>query len=143
MQNVKFWVFGSAIYIKSGSMHFKFLSYSIIAHFSCFVFVLIVYWQSKKVLQMCQSHKIMRPKFWSHGYDAYVSGKYIALSVYTIATISAITLPALYVVRLNVDAHYLILSTTIIVANTVVLCLVFIPKVRLELPYKVKTQYEQ
>lgn len=59
-----------------------------------------------------------------------ISGKYIAVSVYTIALISVIVLPSLYVVRYNMDLSYLIISIAVVVANTVVLCLVFIPKVR-------------
>ncbi|XP_071477852.1 gamma-aminobutyric acid type B receptor subunit 2-like [Diadema antillarum] len=54
---------------------------------------------------------------------------YIALSVYTVAVTMAVAVPTLTMFVYRVDLSFIIFSCAILVANTVVLCLVFVPKV--------------
>ncbi|XP_038057990.1 gamma-aminobutyric acid type B receptor subunit 2-like [Patiria miniata] len=57
--------------------------------------------------------------------------KYIAMSIYVVAIFLAIVLPLLnlHVVRQNVTIEFAILGSAIIITNTTVLCLVFLPKI--------------
>ncbi|XP_022110740.1 gamma-aminobutyric acid type B receptor subunit 2-like [Acanthaster planci] len=59
--------------------------------------------------------------------------KYIGMSIYIVAIFLAIVLPLLnlHVVRQDVTLNFAILGSAIIIANTTVLCLVFIPKIYL------------
>ncbi|XP_022089765.1 gamma-aminobutyric acid type B receptor subunit 2-like [Acanthaster planci] len=57
--------------------------------------------------------------------------KYIALSIYVVTITIVLTVPTLQVFVYNADMHFCIFSTAIILANTAVLCLVFVPKLAL------------
>ncbi|XP_033625200.1 gamma-aminobutyric acid type B receptor subunit 2-like isoform X1 [Asterias rubens] len=65
---------------------------------------------------------------------------YIAMSIYTVAIFLALVLPTLNleVVRTNVTTHFAVLCSAIIVTNTTVLCLVFLPKIYLLRKYSRK-----
>ncbi|XP_038060033.1 gamma-aminobutyric acid type B receptor subunit 2-like [Patiria miniata] len=54
--------------------------------------------------------------------------KYIAFSVYIVGITIVLAVPALQVFVNNVDIHFCIFGVAIVFANTVVLCLVFVPK---------------
>ena len=57
------------------------------------------------------------------------SGKYIALSVYVVGLTIVLAVPTLQVFINNTDIHFCIYGIAVVFANTVVLCLVFVPKV--------------
>ena len=62
----------------------------------------------------------------------YCTGKYIAMSVYTVGLTCAITVPVTYVYEgsdSDLDFTFSFISIAIILCNTIVLCLVFVPKV--------------
>ncbi|XP_033624949.1 gamma-aminobutyric acid type B receptor subunit 2-like [Asterias rubens] len=56
---------------------------------------------------------------------------FIALSVYVVALTMAITIPTLYVIKENRELYFGVRSVAIVLANTTVLCLVFVPKITL------------
>ncbi|XP_038057706.1 gamma-aminobutyric acid type B receptor subunit 2-like [Patiria miniata] len=54
--------------------------------------------------------------------------KYIVLSVYVVAVTIVLAVPTLQVFVNNADMHFCIFGVAVVVANTAVLCLVFVPK---------------
>ncbi|XP_071808994.1 gamma-aminobutyric acid type B receptor subunit 2-like [Asterias amurensis] len=54
--------------------------------------------------------------------------KYIALSVYVVGLTIVLAVPTLQVFINNTDIHFCIYGVAVVFANTVVLCLVFVPK---------------
>ncbi|XP_030853025.1 gamma-aminobutyric acid type B receptor subunit 2-like [Strongylocentrotus purpuratus] len=56
--------------------------------------------------------------------------KYIAFSVYTVAVTLAVAVPTSYLFMYQVDRRFIIFSCAVLFANTTVLCLVFVPKIR-------------
>ena len=63
------------------------------------------------------------------------SGKYIAMSVYTVAVVLVLLIPSLNLIFYNVDLYFIFLATALVLINTTVLCLVFLPKVNLVLKF--------
>ncbi|XP_071808954.1 gamma-aminobutyric acid type B receptor subunit 2-like [Asterias amurensis] len=57
--------------------------------------------------------------------------KYIALSILIVGVTIALTIPALQVLSNDIDLQFSVYSSAVIFANTTVLCMVFVPKLRL------------
>ncbi len=59
----------------------------------------------------------------------YFIGKYLAISIYTVALAAVLGFPALGVTSNNISLYFLVLSLSIVIPNTLVLCMIFVPKV--------------
>ncbi|XP_072030527.1 gamma-aminobutyric acid type B receptor subunit 2-like [Amphiura filiformis] len=55
--------------------------------------------------------------------------KYLAISIYTVALATVLGFPALEVSSNNVSLYFLVLCMSIVIPNTLVLCMLFLPKI--------------
>lgn len=62
-------------------------------------------------------------------YAALNDSQYIAMAVYNVAILSGVGVLAVTITSTNINAAYALMSSLLIVGSTVILCLVFIPKV--------------